>query len=74
VAFDPLHADIDMQGMAVCRGGLAGDFSEEALKKKLDETECSIQFTLRGRGRGQTRFWTCDLTEEYSRINASYRT
>lgn len=74
VAFNPQHADIDMQGMPVCRGGLAADFSESALKKKLDETECSIQFTLRGRGRGQTRFWTCDLTEEYIRINASYRT
>jgi glutamate N-acetyltransferase / amino-acid N-acetyltransferase len=74
VAFDPRKADIDMQGVAVCRGGLAADFSEEALKKKLDEAECSIQFTLRGRGRGKTRFWTCDLTEEYIRINASYRT
>jgi len=74
VAFDPRKADIDMQGVAVCRGGLAADFSEEALKKKLDDAECSIQFTLRGRGRGKTRFWTCDLTEEYIRINASYRT
>ncbi len=74
VAFDPRKADIDMQGIPVCRGGLAADFSEEALKKKLDEAECSIQFALRGRGRGKTRFWTCDLTEEYIRINASYRT
>jgi len=74
VAFDPTHADIDMQGVAVCRGGLAADFSEDELKRKPDSPECSIQFTLRGRGRGQTRFWTCDLTEEYIRINASYRT
>ena len=74
VPFDPRKADIDMQGIAVCRSGLAADFSEEALKRKLDEPECSIQFTLRGRGRGKTRFWTCDLTEEYIRINASYRT
>jgi glutamate N-acetyltransferase/amino-acid N-acetyltransferase len=74
VAFDPRKVDIDMQGVAVCRGGLAADFSEAVLKKKLDEAECSIQFTLRGRGRGKTRFWTCDLTEEYIRINASYRT
>jgi glutamate N-acetyltransferase/amino-acid N-acetyltransferase len=74
VAFDPRHADIDMQGVPVCRGGLAADFSEDELKKKLDDAECSIQFTLRGKGRGQTRFWTCDLTEEYIRINASYRT
>ena len=74
VAFDPRKADIDMQGVPVCRGGLAADFSEDVLKKKLDEPECSIQFTLRGKGRGKTRFWTCDLTEEYIRINASYRT
>jgi glutamate N-acetyltransferase/amino-acid N-acetyltransferase len=74
VAFDPRHADIDMQKVAVCRGGLAADFSEDELKRKLDAPECSIQFALRGRGRGQTRFWTCDFTEEYIRINASYRT
>ena len=74
VAFDPRKADIDMQGVAVCRGGLAADFSEDLLKQKLDAPECSIRFTLRGRGRGKTRFWTCDFTEEYIRINASYRT
>src|SRR5580704_11858169 len=65
VAFDPHQADIDMQQIPVCRAGLAADFVEEELKKKLDAPECSIQFTLRGRGRGQTRFWTCDLTQEY---------
>ena len=74
VAFDPRHADIDMQGITVCRGGVAANFSEEDLKKKLDEPECAVRFNLRGRGRGKTRFWTCDLTEEYIRINASYRT
>lgn len=74
VAFDPFKADIDMQGIPVCRAGLAAEFSEDDLKKKLDAPDCSIQFTLRGRGRGKARFWTCDLTEEYIRINASYRT
>jgi len=74
VVFDPRQADIEMQGVTVCRGGMAANFSEEELKKKLDEPECVIRFNLRGRGRGKTRFWTCDLTEEYIRINASYRT
>ena len=73
-AFDPRKADIDMQGVPVCRGGLAAEFSEDELKRKLDEKECLIQFTIRGRGRGRARFWTCDFTEEYIRINASYRT
>jgi glutamate N-acetyltransferase/amino-acid N-acetyltransferase len=74
VEFDPRRANIDLQGVPVCRGGLAADFSEDQLKKKLDERECSIRFAIRGSGRGRATFWTCDLTEEYIRINASYRT
>ncbi len=74
VPFDPAKVDIDMQGVPVCRGGLAAEFSEAELKARLDERECLIQFTIRGKGKGQTRFWTCDFTEDYIRINASYRT
>jgi glutamate N-acetyltransferase / amino-acid N-acetyltransferase len=74
VAFDPRKVDIDMQGLAVCRGGLAADFSEDVLTKKLDEKDCLIRLTIRGRGKGSARFWTCDFTEEYIRINGSYRT
>ncbi len=72
--FDFRRVDIDLQGTPVCRGGLAADFSEKELKRKLDEKECAIHFTIRGGGKGRTRFWTCDFTEDYIRINASYRT
>jgi len=74
VAFDPAKVDIEMQNVVVCRGGLAARFSESELKKKLDDPECSIRFNIRGKGKGSSRFWTCDLTEDYIRINASYRT
>jgi glutamate N-acetyltransferase / amino-acid N-acetyltransferase len=74
VAFDPAKVDIDLQGTVVCRGGLASPFSEAELKKKLDAPECEIRFTIRGKGKGSARFWTCDLTEGYIQINASYRT
>jgi glutamate N-acetyltransferase/amino-acid N-acetyltransferase len=74
VPFDPAKVDIDMQGLPVCRGGLAADFSEAALKKKLDEAECLIRFAINSRAKGAARFWTCDLTEKYIEINASYRT
>jgi glutamate N-acetyltransferase/amino-acid N-acetyltransferase len=74
VVFDPAKADIDLQGVAVCRGGLASPFSEDALKKKLESPECEVRFKLRGKGKGSARFWTCDLTEGYIRINGSYRT
>ena len=74
VPIDPSKVDIDLQQVAVCRGGLAADFSEPDLKKKLDAPECSIRVALQGRGKGSARFWTCDLTEKYIEINASYRT
>lgn len=73
-AFDPKRVNIDLQGVPVCRAGTAADFSEDELKKKLDARECLIGFAIEGRGRGQAVFWTCDFTEEYIRINASYRT
>jgi glutamate N-acetyltransferase/amino-acid N-acetyltransferase len=74
VAFDPRKVDIVMQGVTVCRAGLAARFSEEELKRKLDAAECEIRLAVRGQGKGRARFWTCDFTEGYIRINASYRT
>jgi glutamate N-acetyltransferase/amino-acid N-acetyltransferase len=74
VAFDPSKTDIHMQGVAVCKGGLAAPFSEQELKAKLDAANCEIRLAIRGKGKGEARFWTCDLTEGYIRINASYRT
>jgi glutamate N-acetyltransferase/amino-acid N-acetyltransferase len=74
VAFDPARTDIDLQGVAVCRGGVEAPFSEPELKAKLDAADCEIRLAIRGKGKGEARFWTCDLTEGYIRINASYRT
>ncbi len=74
VKFDPRRVDIALQGTLVCSRGLAVDFNEAELKKHLDEPECTIEFVIGGRNQGQARFWTCDLTEGYIRINGSYRT
>ncbi|HYP13797.1 MAG TPA: bifunctional glutamate N-acetyltransferase/amino-acid acetyltransferase ArgJ [Bryobacteraceae bacterium] len=74
VEFDPNKIDIYMQGVPVCIGGLATEFSEADLKTKLDDRDCLIRVELRGDGKGETRFWTCDFTEGYIKINASYRT
>jgi glutamate N-acetyltransferase/amino-acid N-acetyltransferase len=74
VAFDPAKTDVYMQGVTVCRNGLAAPFDELDLKQKLDAAECAIRLAIRGKGKGTARFWTCDLTEGYIRINASYRT
>ena len=74
VKFDPAKTDVKMQGVAVCRNGLAAPFSEADLKTKLDAKECDVRLQIKGAGKGQATFWTCDFTEDYIRINASYRT
>jgi glutamate N-acetyltransferase/amino-acid N-acetyltransferase len=74
VDFDLKNVDIRMQGLLVCKGGLARDFSEAELTKLLDEPDCHISFSIRGDGKGKARFYTCDFTEGYIQINGSYRT
>ncbi len=73
-AFDPSQVDISINGTLVCAGGLRAAFDEEAVRKTMEEDESAIRFHIAGAGRGKARFWTCDLTEEYIRINAEYRT
>lgn len=74
VIFDPDDVDIYLQGVQVCRKGLAAGYDEAALKQKLDEAKIEIRVRLRGSGKGEARFFTCDLTEGYIQINGSYRT
>lgn len=58
----------------VPRGTGRAFFCEDELRRKLDAAECEIRLSVRGKGHGHARFWTCDFTENYIRINASYRT
>ncbi len=74
VAFDPASIDIEMQRLLVCRSGLAAPFDENELKQKLDEPEVRIRIVNKKGGKGEARFFTCDLTEGYIQINGSYRT
>ena len=74
ILFDPHKVDIFLQRVRVCRNGVAAKFSERELKQKMECHECLIRFVIRGKGAGETRFWGCDLTEDYVKINASYRT
>ena len=74
VAFDPRTVDIRLQGVRVCRQGLAAAFNETAMKQKLNQADVRIELLIGGAGNGQATFWTCDLTEGYIEINGSYRT
>ncbi len=74
VKFDPADVDIYLQRQLVCKKGLAAPFDEDQLKAKLDEAEVRIKIVHRAGGKGEARIFTCDLTEDYIKINGSYRT
>lgn len=57
----------------VCRNGAGVDFSEEKAKEILSEEEIKILVNLNSGGRSAIA-WGCDLTFEYVKINAEYRT
>lgn len=73
VKFNPADASIDLQSVTVCRGGLAAKYDEEVLKHMLNTPDIRIEFRLNSKGKGCARFFTCDFTEGYIKINASYR-
>jgi glutamate N-acetyltransferase/amino-acid N-acetyltransferase len=74
VDFNPDDIDIELQRALVCKGGVAANYDENELKQKLDESEVRIRLVNRKGGKGEARFFTCDLTEGYIQINGSYRT
>lgn len=74
VKFDPAQIDIYLQGQPVCKKGLAAEFNEGELKTKLNDGEVRIEVVDRAGGKGEARYFTCDLTEGYIQINGSYRT
>jgi glutamate N-acetyltransferase/amino-acid N-acetyltransferase len=73
VKFDPALVDIKMAGIPVLRKGQPLDFNERAASNKLLAEHVPLIVDLHA-GDACARYWTCDFTAEYVRINASYRT
>jgi glutamate N-acetyltransferase/amino-acid N-acetyltransferase len=57
----------------VFRDGRKRDFNHNLLSKKMRDKKVSFLIDL-GCGDGRAKAWGCDLTPEYVRINALYRT
>lgn len=74
VRFNPDDVNVYLQDVLVCQKGLAADYDEAQLKRRLDEGEVHIRLEQKSGGKGEARFFTCDFTEGYIRINGSYRT
>ena len=73
VLFDPAKVDITMANIPVLRRGQPLPFNERSASNRLLAEHVPIVLHLHA-GPATARYWTCDLTAEYVRINASYRT
>jgi len=71
--FDPLLVDIWLGPVQVAAGGMGVPFDEEAAKEYLLGDPVVITVDLHG-GDRTAKAYGCDLTYDYVRINASYRT
>jgi glutamate N-acetyltransferase/amino-acid N-acetyltransferase len=54
-------------------GGRAAGYREEDGQRVMKQQEITIRVAL-GRGAAQATVWTCDLSYDYVKINADYRT
>jgi glutamate N-acetyltransferase / amino-acid N-acetyltransferase len=73
VKFDPALVEITMAGITVLRKGQPVAFNERAASNRLLAKHVPIVMDLHA-GKSHARYWTCDFTAEYVRVNASYRT
>ena len=74
MAFKPERVTISIGGLQVfALGTRSPSFDKETAHRAMMAREYTIAMDL-GEGEGECRFLTCDLTEEYVRINADYST
>lgn len=71
--FNPLRADIFLNGLQVSKNGQGFEFSEKEASKRLKEKDIIILINLED-GSISATAWGCDLTHKYIDINADYRT
>jgi glutamate N-acetyltransferase/amino-acid N-acetyltransferase len=70
---DPLKVTVKIGPITVVENGLPQAFSEELAKEYLQNEHINIMVDLQ-EGEESAIAWGCDLTYDYVRINASYRT
>lgn len=73
VPINPHNVNIWLGDVAVLQASQPLPFDEVAAKQVLDGTDVTIRVEL-NLGAGSATAWGCDLTYDYVKINASYRT
>ncbi len=71
--FDPANVSISFNNLPILLPNYTLTLDEELASAILSQKEFEINIDL-GSGKQETTWWTCDLTEEYVKINADYRT
>ena len=62
-----------LDDVQICKdGGAAADYTEEAGARVMSQAEMTIRVDL-GRGEAKDTVYTCDLSYDYVKINADYR-
>ncbi|MFE4524766.1 bifunctional ornithine acetyltransferase/N-acetylglutamate synthase [Cytobacillus firmus] len=72
-AIDPSSVDIAIGPIVMLKNSVPLAFSEEEAKEYLSNSAIQITVDLH-QGAGKGRAWGCDLSYDYVKINASYRT
>jgi glutamate N-acetyltransferase/amino-acid N-acetyltransferase len=73
VTMDPTKINVSFGGVPMVRNGVGlGPAAERRIAKVFHRKEFTIQVKL-GQGRHRSHLWTTDLSYDYVRINASYR-
>ncbi|WP_240374833.1 bifunctional ornithine acetyltransferase/N-acetylglutamate synthase [Bacillus piscicola] len=73
IELDPDNIDISLGPIQTLTGSKPLAFSEEEAKEYLSKDEITIAVDL-NIGEGKGKAWGCDLSYDYVRINAGYRT
>jgi glutamate N-acetyltransferase / amino-acid N-acetyltransferase len=73
VAFDLAHAAVTIGTALLFKDGRPHDDASPQAAAYLKGTDIFLSVDL-GAGRSCSTVWTCDLSAEYVRINADYRT
>lgn len=72
VNFDPEKVDIYMGGIQTFKNGMALNFSESKAKKSLLKKEVKVIIDLKS-GKASSKYYTCDFSYDYVKINGDYR-
>jgi len=72
--FDQSLVDLYLDDVCIARDGLvASDYVEARAAAVMEQAEYRVRIEL-GRGNASDEVWTSDLSYEYVRVNAEYRT